>query len=998
MTGGGVHGERMAGRGRAMRVGLAALLLLSFATACLIAAPSARATTSLTVNNVATNVITSNFLGPSVWFDGFNYMPEDTAAGVTDQDDQLDFARLAAANVHLVGTWYGEDWAMPTYGGSYDWTSTKMEAFYEWLRAAQSDGISVALNMGWWFPDDTCQSDAAPAANAGADCTPTLSGPDDTAIYAHWVSDSLNELINVMGFSNIQYIYMFREPNGAYGPAPSGYTVMTYYKHVVDAVQSQLISDGRRGIVQIVGPDIAALSADDTPSNIAAGTSWLNYAAQNMSTDGSGNSELDIYSGHDYGGSAGQPQDCSDWQSEVTTARSIIPSGKPFWMDEGNTPDPSYSLANMSSAATATAQAMMYAGDIDAGAQTAMLWAYQDTQWVAPLSSYSDGSDMTDGLMQWGLEPLPSNSAVQRPSWYVWTMMSKFLGGPGTEVYGAPAETGGICTVATKLADGGTSVMLVNTNTSAEAVTASFTTALGTMYRHQWVQGGPLPTDGQTIPTSEVIANVGTSLSETLPASSVTIFTTEDDGSRPSPTVNYTGDLSDLALTASVTASSSLTGSGWSLGGLTDGVLGPLGWASNSSTGSAHSEYFQLDLGSNKPVDSVVLYPVSGIAGDGDGFPQTLTIQLSDDGSTWTTVDSFVNYPKPTTAAAQYFTFPAQSARYIKVTGGITAPNTADGLYRFQLAEVEVALHPAAARDLALGATPIPSSTFTGSGWSTGGINDGILGPEGWASNSNTGAAHTETMALEFGAAQSFDAVTLYPADGGEGVPQSLSVDVSNDGSSWTNVLSGASTTTLAAGLPETYTFANQNSRYIRVDGDITAPNTPDNLYRFQLAELAVTQIPLASNDLAYGASITASSSLTCCGWNLTEVNDGLLGPQGWASNSSTGSPHSENLLVDMGSDTTIDNVTLAPATYPTDSSVQGFPQGLTIQVSTDGSTWTTEYSSSSYPAPSSAVLQSFGFAPISARYVKVTGAISAPNTQDNLYRFMLGELLISDN
>jgi hypothetical protein len=98
-----------------------------------------------------------------------------------------------------------------------------------------------------------------------------------------------------------------------------------------------------------------------------------------------------------------------------------------------------------------------------------------------------------------------------------------------------------------------------------------------------------------------------------------------------------------------------------------------------------------------------------------------------------------------------------------------------------------------------------------------------------------------------------------------------------------------------------------------------------------------------------------------------------------------------------MGTPKTVDNVTLAPATYPTDSSVQGFPQGLTIQVS-DGSTWTTEYSSTNYPAPSSATLQSFGFAAVSARYVKVTGTISAPNTQDNLYRFMLGELIVSNN
>ncbi|MER6398757.1 discoidin domain-containing protein [Kitasatospora sp. NPDC001603] len=62
------------------------------------------------------------------------------------------------------------------------------------------------------------------------------------------------------------------------------------------------------------------------------------------------------------------------------------------------------------------------------------------------------------------------------------------------------------------------------------------------------------------------------------------------------------------------------------------------------------------------------LTPRTDGANTGLGFPVDYTVQVSADGSTWSTVATRTGTPRPG-AAPQVLTFAPTTARYVKVTG-----------------------------------------------------------------------------------------------------------------------------------------------------------------------------------------------------------------------------------------------------------------------------------------------------------------------------------------
>jgi hypothetical protein len=134
------------------------------------------------------------------------------------------------------------------------------------------------------------------------------------------------------------------------------------------------------------------------------------------------------------------------------------------------------------------------------------------------------------------------------------------------------------------------------------------------------------------------------------------------------------------------------------------------------------------------------------------------------------------------------------------------------------------------------------------------------------------------------------------------------------------------------------------------------------------------------SVNLATGASVTASSYTS--GWEPWHLTDGVLRGNSsnlaWASTLDGGPNNTEWAQIDLGAARSIDEIDL----WPRDDTgtVYCFPTAFTIATSTDGSTWTTLVSKTGYPSPPDSA-QVFPIAPITARYVKVTGtSLSADN------------------
>ena len=702
------------------------------------------AVTSLTVNTGS--VIQPNFLGLGGVYHGFSYMPESNLQGMTDTLRAIDFDRVNRAKLSIARSWYGSDWAMPTWGGAYTWNSTKMTALYTWLQAMKDRGVDVALNMGWWFTEGMCSS------NMPTTCTPNETTDVDT--YTKWVSDSLKEMITVRGFTNIKYIIAFTEP-GDYcgcGNLPAGYTQMTYYNLVINALHTRLVNDGTRSLTKIVGPNSSGMNAGQ-------GRLWIQNAVTNL------NSAIDIYSSHDY-----SLPGYDEWYNMVTNGiNDIAATGKPFWLDEYGKQDEVY--RNTSDYGVYLAE--INAASINAKAQHTSIWLYEDQYYVTPLQNLTNTDSFYNGLHKWGTQNwLPTSTAV-RPAWYAFTMMSRFLGGAGSQVYDTTKSLNGIRISATKQADGNWSVLVVNSNTTSQDITVNFTAAINkTLWKHLYNPNN-VPTGDGIIGSSAQYTNVTTSFNDTLPARGVAIYTSIDDGTASAPysltavpedgqtslswsaplsgatsynikwSTNFGGPyttiqtgvtttsyintgltngtmyyyvvtavngaesgnsnqafatpniiIQNIATGAVVTATSSYEADGWGTVKANDGqlnsVIGSYGWTSNSNLTVNHTESITLNMGLSKTVAKVDLYPRNDAGNIGENFPIDFTIKTSSDGITYTTVVTRTGYAQPSNAV-QTFSFPAVSAQYVRVEGTNLRPNPNDAnRYRMAFAEVEI--------------------------------------------------------------------------------------------------------------------------------------------------------------------------------------------------------------------------------------------------------------------------------------------------------------------
>lgn len=157
--------------------------------------------------------------------------------------------------------------------------------------------------------------------------------------------------------------------------------------------------------------------------------------------------------------------------------------------------------------------------------------------------------------------------------------------------------------------------------------------------------------------------------------------------------------LRNLAIGAIPSASTSLEKDGWYLWNISDedeqSNRNAMGWSSENPVLQAisHTEWIQLDMGTMKPVAQVEMVPRNDAGNEGTYFPIDFTIELSEDGSEWTTVVLKKDYPLP--QGTQTFSFPPRQARYVKVVGTKLRPNpNENNFYRMQLNEMGIYSNP----------------------------------------------------------------------------------------------------------------------------------------------------------------------------------------------------------------------------------------------------------------------------------------------------------------
>ncbi|SBT44087.1 discoidin domain-containing protein [Micromonospora narathiwatensis] len=262
---------------------------------------------------------------------------------------------------------------------------------------------------------------------------------------------------------------------------------------------------------------------------------------------------------------------------------------------------------------------------------------------------------------------------------------------------------------------------------------------------------------------------------------------------------------------------------------------------------------------------------------------------------------------------------------------------------------------PAAAAggpNLALGRSATASSA--NGAYTAGNLTDGNAGSY-WESANNS---FPQWAQVDLGTAQTVDQVVLKLPTGWESRTQTLSVQGSTDGSSFTTVVGSAGQTfNPANGNTVTLTFAGATARYVRVA--ITA-NT--GWPAAQLAELEVYGVTSSTTNLALGRPMAESSHSDVYG--AGNANDG--NPATYWESANNAFP--QWIRADLGGTVGVNKLVLKlPTSWPART------QTLTVQGSTDGTNFSTLVASAGYAFnPSGGNTVTINFATANTRYVRL--------------------------
>lgn len=329
----------------------------------------------------------------------------------------------------------------------------------------------------------------------------------------------------------------------------------------------------------------------------------------------------------------------------------------------------------------------------------------------------------------------------------------------------------------------------------------------------------------------------------------------------------------NLALDANVYADSSEGGNGWYISKLNDGVREPENANNGWKSVGTQQAVITADLRESKTFNRVDLYPAAGEMGlvsAGQGMPKDFTIEVSQDGKSWTVVYTAADKTMEN-GVAYSITFDARTARYLRVNvaatnstycaiseleiynddGTIPAPKP--GTTENEVVHYEPDSNLLLNKKYYVSSTT-PDGTYKQWGWAAEYLNDGLAQTgNGWTSN--VGVNHDEATSHEWCA---FDMGDLFAVNkvriyGGSSFafPVDYRVQVSLDGTTWTDV--AVKTNDPGTEGWREIEFDAQTARFVRVYGDKLVDKGRDG-YLMQIGEVEAYGTPVVDRDAANAA------------------------------------------------------------------------------------------------------------------------------------------------
>ncbi len=197
--------------------------------------------------------VQENFLGNGAIYHAFALMPDKDGRNYTEEEYQTEIERVGKMRLKLARSFY-RWYAWDEETNTWNWENDHCKALYRWLEDMKKLGVTVALNTGWCSPGDINGTHW----NGKSPFTVESDWEKSVENYGNWVSETVHQLIELRGFTNIKILTLFTEPTqkGA-GTLPEGLTGHQAWLSAATAAAKALERDGRRHLVKLMGPNEA---------------------------------------------------------------------------------------------------------------------------------------------------------------------------------------------------------------------------------------------------------------------------------------------------------------------------------------------------------------------------------------------------------------------------------------------------------------------------------------------------------------------------------------------------------------------------------------------------------------------------------------------------------------------------------------------------------------------------------------------------------------------
>ena len=200
--------------------------------------------------------IQTNFLGHNAVYHGYAGVSDDAGRVFNREQCELEADRAKDLGLKIARTIYNF-WGYDKAKQSWTWNTPDFNAFCAWVQRMKDRGIDIALNTGW--------------LNIGEIMSCSWRAPFPGTVKGNWqqslqnftwfISETVHQLIEVRGFTNVKYLVIMTEPNNigdSYensGVKTEVHSMQDGWYQTAEAVHNRLVQDGRRSLVKLVGPN-----------------------------------------------------------------------------------------------------------------------------------------------------------------------------------------------------------------------------------------------------------------------------------------------------------------------------------------------------------------------------------------------------------------------------------------------------------------------------------------------------------------------------------------------------------------------------------------------------------------------------------------------------------------------------------------------------------------------------------------------------------------------